>query len=460
MTVEAEVENQILTSRDEPQAQQWIYLAGQEALKPAGRSLDDPAVPREALAEYVRRALLELTRRRHARLADDHGRTFFDQLFNPGRPPTPTFGELADQCLRLSEEDAAINNLSPKWVDKQRAILGLMREIVGDQTPIESIDYDACLRARSILARLPANRAKLYGNLPIDKAIERAAKEGKPLLSPITQQQYLAALRDVFYLAAKKKLISINPAEGLKPIKRDAIAADEKRRPFTLQQIANFFKSDFYAACAKHSPAFAYDKPGWRFWLPLLCLFLGARPNEMAQLHASDFKRTKKGTWYLDIEATADEEEDRPLPPKTLKTGASRRKIPLHPELIQIGFVHFVGLHSKAGTGPRLFPDLKPDKYGNVAAYALKRFRESYLPNAIKLEPRQSFYSFRHSWRDALRRINAPSSTLRAVGGWTQGKVASDAYGDPYDPDVQFKIIRKISFPGLDLSTLHLPKGK
>ena len=26
-------------------AQQWIYLAGQEALKPAGRSFDDPAIP-------------------------------------------------------------------------------------------------------------------------------------------------------------------------------------------------------------------------------------------------------------------------------------------------------------------------------------------------------------------------------------------------------------------------------
>jgi len=89
----------------------------------------------------------------------------------------------------------------------------------------------------------------------------------------------------------------------------------------------------------------------------------------------------------------------------------------------------------------------------------LKRFRDSYLPNAIKLEPRQSFYSFRHSWRDALRRINAPSSTLRAVGGWSQGKVASDAYGDQFDPDFQIKFIKKVSFPGLDLTALHsIPK--
>jgi integrase len=457
MTIEAEVESQILTAPDHPQAHEWIYRAGQEALKPAGRSFADPAIPDEVFAELVRRALLELTRRRHAWLTDDHSRSFFDQLFDPGRPPTPTFGELAEQCLRLSEEDADVNSLSQKWIDKQRTNLGLIREIVGDQTPVGAIDYDACLRVRSVLARLPANRSKFYGDLPIDKAIERAAKEGKPLLSPVTQQQYLGALRDVLDLAAKKKIISVNPAEGLKPIKRDAIAASEKRKPFTLQQIAEFFKSDFYNECAKHPPAFGHDKQGWRFWLPLLCLFTGARPNEMAQLHVADLKRTQIGTWYLDIVETADDEEESNGAAKTLKTATSRRKIPLHPELIKLGFVQFVEERKKASSNPRLFPDLKPDKYGNVAAYALKRFRESYLPEAIKPEARQTFYSFRHSWRDALRRIDAPASTLEAVGGWSQGKT-SDTYGDSNNPDVQFKVIKKISFLGLDLSPLY-PSG-
>jgi hypothetical protein len=31
------------------------------------------------------------------------------------------------------------------------------------------------------------------------------------------------------------------------------------------------------------------------------------------------------------------------------------------------------------------------------------------------MEPRQSFYSFRHSWRDALRRIDAQPATLQAL---------------------------------------------
>jgi integrase len=456
MTIEADFEAQTLRARDNEQADQWIYLAGQDVLKPAGKSFDDPDVPRELLAELVRRGLLELSRRQRARLADDHGRAFFDRLFDPERPPKVTFGKLAEQWLSVTEEEAIINGLGAKGLDRQRATLALIREIIGDQTLVEAIDYDACLHVRSTLARLPAHRTKLYSDLPVERAIEAAAKDGKPLLSPVTQQQYLAVLRDVLDLAAKKRLIAVNFAEGLKPIKRDTVAPSDKRRPFTLQQIVDWFNGTFYAACAKTSPPFAHDKAGWRFWLPLMCLFMGMRPNEAAQMHGDDLKRTAKGTWYLDIVATADDDESSSAPgaKKTLKTAASRRRIPLHPELIKIGFPQFAEQRSAAGV-TRLFPDLKPDKYGNFASYALKRFNEAYLPNAIKMEPRQAFYSFRHSFRDALRRIDAPPDALQALGGWSQGSATSSNYGDKGDPDYQMKVVEKISFPGLDLSKLR-----
>jgi hypothetical protein len=454
--IDAEVEGQSLRARDDLH-DQWVYLAGAEALKPAGKKFTDPDVPGAIFAELVRRGLLELNRRYRARLADDHSRSFFDKLFDPARPAKMTFGQLANQHLQLVEEDAAINGLGDKGLDRQRATIALVREIVGDATAVDAIDYDACLRVRTTLARLPANRTKLYRDLPIDQAIEQAATDGRPLLSPVTQERYLAALRDVLDLAAKKRLITVNPAEGLRPVKRDMIAAGDKRKPFTLQQIADFFKSPYYAECAKADPPFAHAKAGWRFWLPLICLFLGMRPNESAQMHLDDLKRTEKGTWFLDIVATADDDEatDEPAAKKTLKTAASRRRIPLHPELIKIGFLQFVADRKKAGVGPRLFPDLKADGYGNFASYALKRFREVYLPAAIKMESRQSFYSFRHSWRDALRRIDAQPATLQALGAWSQGKLTSDDYGDKADPDYQVQFIEKISFEGLNLSPLY-----
>jgi hypothetical protein len=456
MKMDKELDIQILRNRDDLQADRWVSKTGEEILQGAGRSIHDPSIP-QAFWEIVRRALLELDRRSLARLQDDHQTAFFDRLFNHTRPPEITFHELAEQFLQQTEEEATANRMSRKWVDKQRANVALIREIIGAATPVHRIDYDACLRVRSMLARIPANRSKIYGTLPLEQAIERAAAEKRDLLSPVTQAQYLAALRDVLDLAAKKRLIAINPADGLRPLKRDTVPDAEKRLPFTLEQIRAFFANDdFYTQCAKHPVPYAYDKSGWRFWLPLTCVFMGMRPNEAAQMHVQDVRHTSKGTPYLDIVSTTDDDVHEPAPSKKLlKTAASRRKIPLHPELIAIGFLQFVEDRKKSGL-ERLFPDLKPDKYGNHAWYLLKRFNETYLSKTIKLQPRQSFYSFRHSWRDALRRMDAPPDALQALGGWKQVKLTSDSYGDKSDPDYQVAYMKKIAFPGLDLSGLHI----
>jgi hypothetical protein len=61
-----------------------------------------------------------------------------------------TFKELAQQFLELTAEEAAANRTSPKWVDKQQANVTLLREIVGDDTPVVSIGYDVCLRKKRV----------------------------------------------------------------------------------------------------------------------------------------------------------------------------------------------------------------------------------------------------------------------------------------------------------------------
>jgi integrase len=447
----------ILKNRDDPRADEWVFEAMKRILADAGRSEDEASLPHAAFDEIVRRGLLELQQRKLARIGDDHGRPFFDHLFDPHLPAPVSFGELADQFLAVIEEDAGANQTSEKWVDKQRANVTLLREIIGNAVPIQNVDYDACLKVRSILSRLPANRSKIYKGLPISEAIAKGEKAGKPKLSSGTQEIYLTTLQGILDLAWKKRLIGANPAQGMKPVKREVTEASAKRLPFTAEQLKQFYDSKFYQTCALHSPPFGHDKTGWRFWLPLLCLFMGMRPNEACQMSVADVKETTKGTWYLDIVATTDE-EDADLAtktPKTVKTWSSKRKIPVHPELISIGFLEFVAIRRKAGPSVQLFGDLKPDGYGNHATYALKRFREQYLPKELKLGARQSFYSLRHNFRDALRRIDAPPDALQALGAWSQGKLVSDDYGDKSNPDYQIKYMQLVGFPGLDLHHLR-----
>jgi len=447
---DAEYELGILTNPDDPRQAELVDRAGQRVLSSLGAEISDLAAGAE-FDEIVRRALIELCRRRIDRLADDFGSAFHDSLFDPARRAAVTVVQLAQTYLTEKEEDYRLNGVGAKRLDKIRASVATVCELVGQATPVSAVDDDVVQRVRSLLTQIPTNRTKLYPELAIETAIERARRDGKPTLSPPTQAHYLDILRDLLKVAVRKKYLSSNPADDARPLKRDGIAASDRRTPWTDQQLCDFFSGSFYRSCAPSAlkPYSKRDRD-WRFWLPLIMLFSGARPNEICQLAVEDIRQTQAGNWYISIH---DENEG-----SSLKTTASRRRVPIHSELICFGFLRFVEQRRKASDGPRLFPSLKPNKYGNVAWYPVKRLNETYIPAEIVLDERQSLYSLRHNVRDALRRAKAPPETLQAVTGWSPaGTAASDHYGDPGNPDLHAEYVEKIAYPMLDLSFLRPP---
>lgn len=453
MKMDTEVGLQILKNRDDPRGIQWIDATSDKFLASSGAILNDREIVTQ-FAEIVRRGLIELQHRKLDRLNDAYDKGYYDPLFDPSRSPTVTFKELADLFCKERLEHYKINNRSEKWKDKVLAMLEFLREVIGDDTPVRSIDDDTVQHLRGILSCLPANRKKHYPKLSISDAIDRGEKEGKRILAPVTQGRYLDCLRDVLDVGVRKKFLLTNPSSKAKPIKKEVISPDQKRLPWTNDQIIGFFTGSFYRSCAPEAQE-PYTKPDkeWRFWLPLIMLFTGARPNEITQLLIDDVKKTTAGNWYLDVIDSENAEEG-----KTTKNGYSRRRIPLHPEIIMLGFLKFVETRRKSVKkgNKRLFYEISPDKYGNTATYPTKRLREDFIPEEITLGERQVLYSLRHNVRDALRRVQAPPETLQAVTGWSAGgKTVSDSYGDPGDPDLHSKWVEKIAYPGLDLSFLH-----
>ena len=458
-TMNAEIELQALRDPDNPNGVQWISGVADRLLQESNAAIGDPSLPYSAFASRVRRALIEITRREIAHLKDDHSRGFFDDLFNSSRPSLTTVRELAEQFLALKEEEGSAAGVQRKSLDKVRANVTLIREILGDATLVHDLNWDACRRAVSRLAQVPKNRTKIYKDFSLEEAITLSKGHVNSGLSAISQQQYLATLKEMLDLAVNKELIRTNYATKLRPLRQDDLSPGEKTIGFDADQLQAFFHSEFYHACASDvsAPYRNSKDKDWRFWLPLLCLFMGMRPREACQMHVSDLHRTAKGTWFVEISETDDDDESDPKFKKTTKTLNSKRQIPLHPELIAAGFVAFVDDQRQASsTDVRLFRDIAYNKYDDPAHYALRRFRETFLPKAIVMKPRQTFYSFRHTWRDAMRLIDAPPDALKALGAWSQGTLVSDNYGTKSHPDHQVQFIKKIAYEGLDLSHLHL----
>lgn len=437
-----------------PQAEVWIdqscnKLFREHQIKP------ETQIDSNIIFDAVKRALIEVEHRKIDVLNNEHGISFHDKLFSPSKDKMIQFSTVANQFWKEKREEFVVNEVSQKRIDKVMAEIDFVVEAIGPNVLVSSISDDDIQRVRGILSKLPANRKKIFPNASLEESVKLAAKHGSATLSPTTQSRYLDCLREVMKFAQRKGYVHTSPAENIKPIKKQSLAPEEKRLPFSKEQLIGFFNGKFYKSCVPNSSE-VYTKKDrdWRFWLPLIMLFSGMRPNEICQLTVGDIKKTQSGVSFFDL-------SNYKADGKTVKTSSSARRVPIHPELIKLGLIAFVDERRMTSNSSDawIFENLKPDKYGNRAHYATKRFNEYFIKQEIALEQRQSLYSLRHNVRDALRIINAPDSTLLAVTGWSQnGKSASDYYGDPKNPDLHYAWVAKISYKDLDLSYLHIAK--
>jgi len=415
---------------------------------------------KDEIFELLRRAKIELIKRILAKDKTDFSKPHFDHLFSD-ESPTPAkgvdhggagtaFGKLAQAYWSNYENEASNKSISKKRRNDVDRLIAVVTELIGAETPAATVNFDAALAFRDQLGSLPTNHKKLYPNLALQKAIERGKKEGRPCLNYVTQQKYLSTLKAILDFGVMRGDLQTNSASKLKPLGKKK-PAEDARKPYTVAQLKAIFTAPLYTGCIDDEKNFAKEGDKVirraRFWVPLICLLHGMRPNEVCQLKPKDMKQTDAGTWYFDLTEVDDDQ--------TLKTVSSRRKFPVHPYLERTGFLDYAA-QKKNEKAPRLFPELKPDKYGNYATGFLRWFNRTFYPKVGEREQGQSFYSLRHSFRDELRRIEGPQELLDLLGGWSQGKTVSNTYGAGYSPEQLLKYVEKITYPGLDLSHLYV----
>jgi integrase len=190
------------------------------------------------------------------------------------------------------------------------------------------------------------------------------------------------------------------------------------------------------------------------FWLPLLALYTGARLNELAPLTVADVS-TDEASRTVMITIKEVREEGR-----RLKNVGSRRVVPVHTDLLRIGFMEMLEhVRKREGAKGRLFPLLTPGPKGGFGEAWSKWFGR-YKRGLGITNKASVFHSFRHSFKDALRSAGVAEDLNDALCGHVGHGGVARSYGAK-DMVRRFGLIRlaeaisTLAYPGLDISDLR-----
>lgn len=177
-------------------------------------------------------------------------------------------------------------------------------------------------------------------------------------------------------------------------------------------------------------------------WLPLLAIYAGARLEELGQLTPGDVQEHPEFGWYIEITDRHDGQH--------LKTESSRRRVPVHSELINAGFLRYRAA-MLAAASVRLFPELKPDKHGIVTA-SWSKWWGRYARGTIGIsDTSKVFHSFRHLFKDTCRDAGILEEVHDALTGHKRGGIGRHYGGGQYPLGPLFDAMKKFTFPGFAL---------
>jgi integrase len=266
------------------------------------------------------------------------------------------------------------------------------------------------------------------GDTKVEQITRRHVVEFKDKLlesgqTPVNTNKQLMILSILLNFAVNNSIIDQNPSKGVKVEVRKN--AKETRLPFDLPALSALFSSPIYAFGER--PKGGAGEAG--YWLPLLALFTEARIEELCQLHPDDVYEesyreldgTERSAWVLRI---TDEG-----PGQSLKNPGSRRRIPLHAQMIRLGFVEYA---RKAKGRSRIFDKLIPDVVGDESGNWSKWFG-GYLREKVGVtDKRIVFHSLRHTFKHEARAMEIPEDVSDAITGHSGGKVSRNYGGTDY----------------------------
>jgi len=361
-------------------------------------------------------------------------------------PYLPIAGGLLSSNAKTFFERKRIEGKKIKEIESDKRIVEEFIEIVGD------IDFSTITKTEvshyiDVQTKLPPNRKKSpkYRDLSI-KEVMKLKLSQKEIQTPQNINKRITKLSVFGNWGVRQGLLITNPFSGMKfSVKKQP----HTRQPFTADELRKIFKPETYLKWTIHfSHPYRKDRVSNHlpyYWIFLLGIFSGMRTNEMCQILLSQVKK-EKGIWFIFIE---DSEETK------VKTENAIRKVPVHPQLIDLGFVDYVTAQKKSKRG-RLFWELSEDRDG-FASHVSRHYNQRFLPAVgVWKKYTKVLYCTRHTFINKLYSEMVDENVIKVLVGHEKEFTMKHYGGDPFTPERLLEEISKVSYSGINWKKLKI----
>lgn len=300
------------------------------------------------------------------------------------------------------ERTAGKRTLAAKTMEEHKVAVRMFDEFMGGKAAARSITRTDILAYKQALLRTPSRYSMRFPGLTLPQAIKANEKREKPFptLDPATiNMKWLSHLSTLFCWASNNGYIDDNPAIGVRVDEGNGYK-EPSRVPFSQDDLKRIFGSELFT-----------QKPyGTKQWAMLLALYTGARSSsEIARIRLCDVF----------------EEQGVPVIMLALasKNQHSKRLVPIHKKLIELGFLGHVAALRKRDQ-ERLYPDWEPED--KINRWFLRSYRNEVGIN----DGRKVFHSFRHTLKTALARYGVNRDVSDLITGHKDQSVGGIYIGD------------------------------
>lgn len=207
--------------------------------------------------------------------------------------------------------------------------------------------------------------------------------------------------------------------------RKKRVKASEEKEAFSDEEALNVFRYLELTEIRFKDPAV--------YWVIYIAAYSGARLEEIAQLDPTTDIYQKDSIWLFDINDSEN---------KQLKNLSSKRLVPIHSKLIELGLIDYIE-QLKKDKSLNLLPD-ENVRDGRIGKNVGKRISRLIKIKAGVLN--KSLHSFRHAFVTKLKRLGVQESFAASLVGHENGGISYGRYGKGFTPAQLKDVVELVNF--------------